>query len=183
MAHVTAEVDVTRKSPFLWPSQAHSCVCVLKDLPLARLTFKFSYFHVLISSAATEKAQDEVTPERAGLGAALGGNLQIQVFSLCISMSILSGSSSSSVAEDVNSHHFWGGGCIFLLKANNFQSCLETFIIIVIPGTTPLGRGVLWNGFSSLGTRAPHLGLPAKKRFFQLPEISKEIYQALCLKN
>lgn len=41
----------------------------------------------------------------------------------------------------MNNDHFLGGFYISLLKANNFQSCLETFTIIVISGTTPLGRG------------------------------------------
>lgn len=31
--------------------------------------------------------------------------------------------------------------CVSLLKANDLQSCLETFIITVISGSTPLGRG------------------------------------------
>lgn len=94
LAHVTAEVDGTRKtllcgqakstravspqgSPF---SKADICISVIPCFPSAQLPMM--------------SAQDEVTPEftskRAELGAALGRSFEILVvLSLCASMSIL----------------------------------------------------------------------------------------------
>lgn len=116
-------------------------LCALKDLPFPRLTIVFQLFHVFHQLSCQwcllrmewplSSHQRELDLEQPWEGA---------LKSKWFFPSVLPWASSASGTEHVNNDHLLGGFCISLLKANDFQSCLETFIIIVMPGTTPFRR-------------------------------------------
>lgn len=111
---------VARPSPLV--------LCVPRDLPFARLTFVFQYlpcFDQLLCQWSLLRMKGPLSSHQRELD--LEQELSNPTgFSFCTSWA--------------SSAPFSRRFCVSLLKANYFQSCLETFIIIVISGTTPLGR-------------------------------------------